>query len=101
MSLNIPNPAPAPDIYMTTDTFSIPMATAVLHPVTGAVMLYEKLIMDPATKATWTKLAANEFGGLAQGVGGQITGTDTIKFISMNDVPKNRTVTYARFVCDY
>jgi hypothetical protein len=46
------------------------MANAVLHPVTGAVMSYKKLITDPATKATWTRLAANEFGQLAQGIGG-------------------------------
>jgi hypothetical protein len=97
----MPSPAAASDIYMTTNAYSIPMANAVLHPVTSAVMSYEKLITDPATKATWTRSAANEFGRLAQGVGGRITGTDTIKFISMNDVPKNRTVTYARFVCDY
>jgi hypothetical protein len=97
----MPSPAAASDIYMTTNAYSIPMANAVLHPVTCAVMSYDKRITDPATKAMWTRSAANKFGQLAQGVGGRITGTNTIKFISVNDVPKNRTVTYAHFVCDY
>jgi hypothetical protein len=54
MGPNIPSRAPSSDIYMTTNAYLIPMANAVLHPVTGAVMSYEKLITDPATKATWT-----------------------------------------------
>jgi hypothetical protein len=85
--------SPTPNMY-------IPMANAVLHPETGEVMSYDKLIMDPATQSTWKRSAANEFGRLAHAVGGRVQGTNTIKFIPVADVPKNRTVTYARFVCD-
>jgi hypothetical protein len=63
-------------------------------------MEYRELITNPKTKAIWTKSAANEFGRLAQGVGGRISGTNTIQFIKHTDVPKDKVPTYARFVCD-
>ena len=44
--------------------------------------------------------SANEFGQLAQGMGGHITGTDTIRFIHHHEMPPTRRPTYARFVCD-
>ena len=46
-------------------------------------------------------MAANEFVQLAQGVGGRIKGTNTIKFIFKHKVPKGRfkDVTYGQFVC--
>ena len=49
--------------------------------------------MDPST--------VNEFGRLAQGVGGPVKGTNTIKFIHKTDVPINRfkDVTYITFAC--
>jgi hypothetical protein len=75
------------------------MANSVTHPVTGATMEYRQLITDPATKDDWLLSAANEFGRLAQGVGGRIKGTDTIRFIPSQDLPNGRTATYPRFVC--
>ena len=42
----------------------------------------------------------NEFGQLTQG-NGHVQGTDTIFFIRKDEVPTDRIVTYARFVCDY
>ncbi len=47
--------------------------------------------------------AANEFGRLAQGVGGRFKGTNTIFIIHKNQVPHNRMkdVTYGSFSCDY
>jgi hypothetical protein len=62
-------------------------------------MEYRQLISDPTTKAAWQLSAANEFGHLAQGVGGQIKGMDTIKFIHGNELPADRQPTYPRFVC--
>ena len=54
-----------------------------------------------STKGKWQISSANEFGRLAQGVGGRIKGTNTIIFICMEDVPKERMkdVTYGQFVC--
>ena len=45
---------------------------------------------------------ANEFGQLAQGVGGQIKGTNTIFFVHKHQVPQDRwrDITYAKFVCE-
>jgi hypothetical protein len=48
-------------------------------------MEYWQLISNLATKAAWQLSAANEFGPLAQGVGGQAKGTDTIKSILANE----------------
>ena len=46
--------------------------------------------------------SANEFGRLAQGVGGRIKGTNTIFFIHKHQVPIDRLkdVTYAKFVVE-
>jgi hypothetical protein len=79
---------------------SIPMTNAVIHPTTGANMEYRGLIADKETFPKWDHTAANEFGRLAQGVGGNIEGFNTIYFIPRSAVPPNKTVTYGRFVVD-
>ena len=48
-----------------------------------------------------TKALSNEFGRLAQGNIHGVDHTDTIDFIYKHDVPKNKKVTYATFVCDH
>ena len=47
-------------------------------------------------------MAANEFGRLAQGVGGRVKATNTIFFICKDQLPKDRMkdVTYGSFICD-
>jgi hypothetical protein len=57
---------------------------------------------DPKHKTIWSKSAANEFGCLAQGVGGRVKGTDTIKFIKKDNVPyeRRKDVKYGSFTCD-
>jgi hypothetical protein len=72
---------------------------AVMHPTSGKPMTYRELIKDPLTKADWELSSANEFGRLAQGVGGRIKGTNTIRFIPHSDMPSKRKATYPRFVC--
>jgi len=69
---------------------------------TGEYLNYRQLIWNPKHKEIWSKSAANEFGRLAQGVGGRVKATNTIFFISKNQVPKDRIkdVTYGSFVCD-
>jgi hypothetical protein len=68
---------------------------------TGRLLNYRQLLRSPNHKKTWSTLAANKFGCLAQGVGGQIKGTNTIKFIHQHEVPANRMkdVTCGQFVC--
>jgi hypothetical protein len=62
-------------------------------------MEYRQLITDPTTKDAWLLSSANEFGRLAQGVGGRIDCTNTIRFIPSKDLPHGQTATYPRFVC--
>ena len=48
----------------------------------------------------WTKACANEFGRLMNGVGGRVAGTNTMRVIHKANIPRDRNVTYANFVCD-
>ena len=74
---------------------------AIFNPVTGNIMEYRHLILDPATREMWEKSSVNEFGRLMKGLKRVIQGTETMKFIQKHEVPYNKKVTYARFVCDY
>jgi hypothetical protein len=68
----------------------IPMANAVINQDTGASLEYHHHIQDEATFPVWNKAAANEFGRLAQCVGGRIEGSNTIFFIPRQAVPKGK-----------
>ena len=77
-------------------------ALAVLDKSTGKLLNYCQLLRHPVYQGDWTISSANDFGRLAQGVGGRIKGTDTIQFIRKSDIPEDRRkdVTYGRFVCN-
>ena len=62
-------------------------------------MEYGHLIQELFYKDDWLISSANELGCLAQGLKRGINGTNTVFFITKQQVPKNRTVTYARIVC--
>ena len=76
-------------------------ALAVMDKTTGKMLNYRQLIRHPDYHAEWTRSSANEFGRLANGVGGRIKGTNTIRFIPKAKVPKDRhkDITYGTFVC--
>jgi hypothetical protein len=76
-------------------------AMAVMDTETGKLMNYRQLMQSEKHKEVWSISSANEFGGLANGVGGQLKGTNTIKFIRKHDVPHERRkdATYGQFVC--
>ncbi len=76
-------------------------ALAVMDVETGKVFNYRQLMQSKKHRETWSKSSANEFGRLADGVGGRVKGTKTIRFIHKRDVPNNRMkdVTYGQFVC--
>jgi hypothetical protein len=74
-------------------------ANSAPDPETGKSMEYCELITNLKTKAIWSHSAANKFGRLAQGVGGRINGTNIIHFIHHHEVPQDKTLTYACFVC--
>ena len=77
-------------------------ANSVTDPNTGQQLEYKQLINHPDSKLrqTWQRLSANQFGRLVQGVGGQIEGMETIKFLHYHEMPKNWRPTYACFVCE-
>ncbi len=67
----------------------------------GELLEYQHLIANPKTQATWTHSYGNELGWLAQGMPGQVTGTDTIFFIPKDKVLQARAkdVTYSLITC--
>ena len=76
-------------------------AHAVLDQETGELLEYCRLLKHPRFKEAWNKSTADEFGRLAQGIGGRIKGTNTMQFIHKKDIPFDRLkdVTYIKFVC--
>ena len=79
----------------------IHQAMAVMDNETGQLLNYRQLMRSDKHKQAWGRSSANEFGRLAQGIGGRIKGTNTIEFIFQHEVPKGRMkdVTYGQFVC--
>ena len=73
----------------------------VLDHETGKLLEYRQLLRHPRYKNVWNRSADDEFGRLAQGIGGRVQGTDTIRFIRKDEVPADRLkdVTYIKFVC--
>jgi hypothetical protein len=47
----------------------------------GSILEYKHLIAIPKTRETWLRSCGNKFGQLAQGMSGQVEGTNTIFFI--------------------
>jgi hypothetical protein len=80
----------------------VEQAMHVLDKGSGKLLNYRQLLQHPKYKKEWSLSSANEFGRLAQGVGGRIKNpTNTIRFIHENEIPKERRkdVTYGSFVC--
>ena len=81
----------------------IEMANAVLDDATGELLEYRHLIRHPVYQKVWGKSMGKEIGRLAQGLDGVVEGTDTLDFITRDDIPRDRwqDITYARIVCNY
>ena len=80
----------------------VEQALAVMDQQTGKLLNYRQLRRDPKHKQDWSLSSANEFGRLANGIGGRIKNpTNTIKFLRREQVPESRRkdVTYGQFVC--
>ena len=92
--------------YSTTDAQCYKYANAVINEDTGNVLDLKKLLKDQKYSETWSKAASNEYGRLFQGCGNnndgsqRIVGTNTCHWIKKEQVPKNKTATYARTVVD-
>ena len=74
---------------------------AVMDAETVKLLNHRQLRRDPKYSKEWKKSSANKFERLANGVGGKVKGTNTIKFIKRSDMPSDRRkdVTYGQFVC--
>jgi hypothetical protein len=77
----------------------------VVHPVIKqTITQYRKLQHDPDLKDLWVPAMSKERHCLAQGKPGDTKATKTIFFLSRDEIqniPKDRTVTYARIVIDH
>jgi hypothetical protein len=79
-------------------------ANAVIDPNTGRTLSYENLIKNPKTRDLWSNAMTKELARLAQGIEGLTVGTNTVVYLThdeIKNIPKDRTVTYARTVVDY
>jgi len=77
---------------------SLQQANKAIHPDTGAEVEYLPLLKS-SDGEKWELATCEEIGRLAQGFPPTIpTGTDTIHFIRLSDIPNDRTATYLRLV---
>ena len=80
------------------------LENGVVHPITNrTITKYHNLIDEPLIREVWMKAMCVELGRLTQGYK-DTKGTETIKFMTWNEInqiPADRTVTYARIVVDY
>jgi hypothetical protein len=77
----------------------------VVHPITKqTITQYWKLQHNPNIKDQWVPAMSKELHHLAQGKPGITKTTNTIIFLShskIQNIPKDRAVTYARIVIDH
>ena len=69
---------------------------------TCKLLNYRQLMRNLKYKNNWSTSSANEFGQLANGLGGRIKiPTNTIKLIRRKENPNNhrKYVTYRKFIC--
>lgn len=59
----------------------------VFDPETGKSLKYQRLLKCPKYHKIWARSSADEFGWLAQSMGGRIDRTDTIHFVHKTDIP--------------
>jgi hypothetical protein len=79
-------------------------ANAVIDPDTCRALSYEDLVKNPKTRDLWSKAMTKELARLAQGLDGLKEGTNTVFYMThakIKNIPKDRTVTYARTVVDF
>ena len=77
--------------------FTNPTVSHIYSPE-GKRMTMDALLNSKESR-TWTRSLSNEWGRLASGNIYGVKGTKTIRFIRKGQVPKDRDVTYATFVC--
>ena len=76
---------------------------AVLDPHTGKLMEYRHLIANPTYRPIWKPAYGKELGRLTTGKPGVVEGTETMIFITKDDIPFDRRddCTYGRICANY
>ncbi len=80
----------------------IHQAMAVMDADMDKLLNYRQLMRSTKYREAWSRSSANEFGRLANGIGGRIKNpTNTIEFIFQHEVPTEqmKDFTYGQFVC--
>ena len=79
------------------------LLNAVLDKTTGKLMQYRNLIRIPKYQEVWQRAYGNKLGHLAQGIHGQIQGTNTLFLIHKEDLPPDRwkDATYGSICVNY
>ena len=83
--------------------FPIEILNAVLDMDTGELLKMRHLLVNPEYKEVWGKSYTTELGRLAQGIPGVSKGSNTIVFITRDEIPLDRlkNVTYGRICANY
>lgn len=98
---NVTPETPLDDMFLQAIPDPIAYGNGVYDPNSGKTMEYRELIQHPNTKDVWQQSSAKEFAQCAQGLPQlNIQGSDTITFITKDQVPAGRFPTYARFVIE-
>jgi hypothetical protein len=75
-------------------------ANAVVHSVTVKQLEYMALMNDPDLQPLWKRGFSSEVGCLFQGIH-DTSGTNTCFFVELENIPRDRKITYGKIVCDY
>jgi hypothetical protein len=86
--------------FCTNHWTNMPMANAVIHPITGKEMQYMDLVKDLTLEPLWKRGFGNDLGRLFKGIR-DVQGTNTCFFVELTNIPKDRHITYGKIVCDY
>jgi hypothetical protein len=85
---------------MASGNTNVPMMNTVLHPAMGKQIQYKDLMKHSTLGPLYKKGLGNEIGRHCQGIRG-IQGTNTCFFVELNNIPKDRKITYGKLLCDY
>jgi hypothetical protein len=75
------------------------MLSPVHHKAHAAILASHRKLLQGDDSVVWSHATSCEFGRLAQGLTGQVEGTDTIFFLPHASKPPDKRATYPRFVC--
>ena len=85
------------------DNMTIPQSLQINHVYDkkGKKQSLDMLLAIPETEPIWAPGVENALGRLVQGFKDRVKGTNTIFFVHKHEIPKDRKISYANFVCDY